>query len=228
MGIMLSNGTLTAVALLALWYADRRAAMINYTSGADAMSKMRAKAKLKTIITSRALLEKLNMEPAPEMIFMEDIEGTLSKGEIVRNFLQVLLVPHWILIRLIAPKSWRGVKECATILFSSGSTGLPKGVMLSHHNLNSNIISFWREIAWRSDDSVLGNLPLFHVFGLMTNFCFPAVTGTKVILYPIRWMVRKFAVLLKKTALRLCLLRLLFCKVTSNMLRRKIFHLCVW
>ena len=184
MGIMLSNGTMTAVALLALWYADRRAAMINYTSGADAMSKMRAKAKLKTIITSRALLEKLNMEPAPEMIFMEDIEGSISQCERIRNFLQVLLVPHWILIRLIAPKSWRGVKECATILFSSGSTGLPKGVMLSHHNLNSNIISFWREIAWRSDDKVLGNLPLFHVFGLMTNFCFPAVTGTKVIFVP--------------------------------------------
>ena len=184
MGIMLSNGTMTAVALLALWYADRRAAMINYTSGADAMAKMRAKAKLKTIVTSRALLEKLNMEPAPEMIFMEDIEGSISQCERIRNFLQVLLVPHWILIRLIAPKSWRGVKECATILFSSGSTGLPKGVMLSHHNLNSNIISFWREIAWRSDDKVLGNLPLFHVFGLMTNFCFPAVTGTKVIFVP--------------------------------------------
>ena len=184
MGIMLPNGTMTAVALLALWYTDRRAAMINYTSGAEAMEKMRIKAQLKTIITSRTVLEKLKNEPSAEMVFAEDLLASATPGEKLRNLLQVLLIPHWILIRMVAPKSWRGVTECAAILFSSGSTGLPKGVMLSHHNLHSNIISFWREIAWRPDDSVLGNLPLFHVFGLMTNFCFPAVTGTKVIFVP--------------------------------------------
>ena len=184
MGIMLPNGTNTATALLALWFADRKAAMINYTTGSEAMQKMRSKARLKTIVTSRALLEKLKMEPLEEMVFLEDISASVTPGEKLRNFWQVLLIPHWLLIRLIAPGSWRGVCECAAILFSSGSTGLPKGVMLSHHNLNSNIISFWREIAWRPDDSVLGNLPLFHAFGLMTNFCFPAVTGTEVVFVP--------------------------------------------
>ena len=184
MGIMLPNGTMTATALLALWYTDRRAAMINYTSGPEAMQKMRLKAQLKTIITSRSVVEKLKTEPSEEMVFMEDILASASKWEKLLNTLQVLLIPHWILIRLVAPRSWNGVNECAAILFSSGSTGLPKGVMLSHHNLHSNIISFWREIAWRPNDSVLGNLPLFHVFGLMTNFCFPAVTGTQVVYVP--------------------------------------------
>ncbi|MBE6402968.1 MAG: hypothetical protein E7039_04530 [Lentisphaerae bacterium] len=184
MGIMLANGTIAAEALLALWFADRRAAMINYTSGAEAMQKMRFKAELKTIITSRALVEKLRQPVIEEMVFLEDIFASATAVERFLNFLQVLLVPHWILIRMISPASWRGVTDCATILFSSGSTGLPKGVMLSHHNLHSNIISFWREIAWRPNDSVLGNLPLFHVFGLMTNFCFPAVTGTTVVYVP--------------------------------------------
>ena len=185
MGLMLANGTLAAEALLALWFSDRRAAMINYTSGPEAMQKMRIKAELKTIVTSRALVEeKLKQPILEEMVFLEDIYASITTKEKILNFLQVLLVPHWILIRLISPASWRGVTDCATILFSSGSTGLPKGVMLSHHNLNSNIISFWREIAWRPNDSVLGNLPLFHVFGLMTNFCFPAVTGTTVVFVP--------------------------------------------
>ena len=185
MGLMLANGTLAAEALLALWFSDRRAAMINYTSGPEAMQKMRIKAELKTIVTSRALVEeKLKQPLLEEMVFLEDIYASITTKEKILNFLQVLLVPHWILIRLISPASWRGVTDCATILFSSGSTGLPKGVMLSHHNLNSNIISFWREIAWRPNDSVLGNLPLFHVFGLMTNFCFPAVTGTTVVFVP--------------------------------------------
>ncbi|MBE6369887.1 MAG: hypothetical protein E7056_07005 [Lentisphaerae bacterium] len=181
LGIMLANGTMSATALLAVWYADRVAAMINYTTGTAAMEKMRSKGRLKTVLTSRELLKKLKMEPQEDMIFMEDISGSISRGEYLFTFLKTLLIPHWLLIRLVSPASWRGVCDCAAILFSSGSTGMPKGVMLSHHNLHSNIISFWREIAWNPKDKVLGNLPLFHAFGLMTNFCFPAVTGTQVI-----------------------------------------------
>ncbi len=184
LGIMLPNNICNAAALLALWFSDRTAAMINYTAGGAAMEKMREKAKLKTIITSRDFLQKAQLPANDDMIFMEDVTDSITPAEKFRNFLQVLLLPHWVLIRKIAPESCRDVKSCAAILFSSGSTGIPKGVMLSHHNLNSNIFSFWREIAWRPDDSVLGNLPLFHAFGLMTNFCFPAVTGTDVYFIP--------------------------------------------
>ncbi len=185
MGLLLPNKVITAAVLLAIWFADRRAAILNFTAGPEALERMTEKARLKVVVTSRIFIARLKLEPTPEMLFLEDIATSVTRGEKIRTLLQTLLTPHALLIRRIAPESWFGVRDCAAILFSSGSTGSPKGVMLSHHNLNSNIMSFWREIAWQpATDKVLGNLPLFHAFGLMVDFCFPAVTGTEVVYLP--------------------------------------------
>ena len=183
-GLLMPNKTITAALLLSIWYADRRAAILNFTAGPRALQGMIAKAKLKTIITSKLFVTKLKMEPLPEMVFVEDIAPTVTRRDKLAALFQAFCVPYGILIRKVAPASWFDVKECAVVLFSSGSTGVPKGVMLSHHNLNSNIMSFWREIAWSPADSALGNLPLFHAFGLMVCFCFSAVTGTRVVYLP--------------------------------------------
>ena len=183
-GLLMPNKTITAALLLGIWYADRRAAILNFTAGPRALQGMIAKAKLKTIITSKLFVAKLKMEPLPEMVFLEDIAPTVTRGDKIAAILKAFCVPYGILIRKVSPESWYDVKQCAVVLFSSGSTGVPKGVMLSHHNLNSNIMSFWREIAWSPADSALGNLPLFHAFGLMVCFCFSAVTGTKVVYLP--------------------------------------------
>ena len=184
LGLLMPNKIITAAILLAIWYSDRRAAILNFTAGPQALQGMVGKAKLKTILTSRLFITKLKMQPTPEMVFLEDIAPSVTKGDKFSAVLKAFLIPYSILIRHVAPESWYDVKQCAVVLFSSGSTGVPKGVMLSHHNLNSNIMSFWREIAWSPADSALGNLPLFHAFGLMVCFCFSAVTGTRVVYLP--------------------------------------------
>lgn len=182
-GVLLPNKVISIEALFAVQLADRVPAVLNYTVGDSVMDIMCSKAKLKTIITSKVFLAKLKKEPRPEMIFLEDLPKLITKTDKYTALAKIILYPHQVLIRDIAPKHGTDVMYPAALLFSSGSTGTPKGVMLSHHNITSDIWSFWRQLNWHySTDRIMGNLPLFHAFGLMVGLSFPSVTGTQVIL----------------------------------------------
>ena len=184
-GVLLPNRVISIEILYAALFADRTPAVLNYTVGEAAMDIMCKKAKLKTIITSRLFLAKLKKEPNEKMIFLEDIPKSITKADKIRAMLQVILTPHQLLIRMLSPKYGMNLQNPAVLLFSSGSTGDPKGVLLSHHNLTANIWSFWRQLDWcYGTERIMGNLPLFHAFGLTVGFTFPGITGTMVTLMP--------------------------------------------
>ncbi len=182
-GVLLPNKAVSVAALLGVMFADRTPAILNYTAGDAVMQSMYDRAKLKTVITSRLFLSKLKKPVRDEMVFLEDLPKLVTKADKLLTAAQIVFLPHQLLIRVVSPRYGTDLMHPAALLFSSGSTGMPKGILLSHHNITANIWSFWRQLNWLyGTERILGNLPLFHAFGLMVGLCFPGVTGTKVTL----------------------------------------------
>ena len=184
-GVLLPNMPITAVGLLAVMCSDRTPAMINFSSGQEVALAAARRAGIKKILTSRKFLDKLKWEEFPEMVLLEDLAKTITKGDKIRALLMALLLPARTIIRNIAPSSCYNMHNQAVLLFSSGSTGTPKAVMLTHHNLTCNTLSFVRVVDLkRGTDRIAGNLPMFHAYGFMVGFAFPSIFGTMSALLP--------------------------------------------
>lgn len=184
-GVMLPNSIAFFQAMTAVMMADRTPAIINYTSGIEVIKAAAARAELKTIITSRELLEKFHLPVLPGMIFIEDTNKiTRSKWTATWWKFLIMTLPNAELMKLISPASWDDPHRTAVVLFSSGSTGIPKGIMLSHHNIFSDVLAVSRSIAWNRKDRVPGNLPLFHSFGMAVCLWMPMYSGSEVVMLP--------------------------------------------
>jgi acyl-[acyl-carrier-protein]-phospholipid O-acyltransferase/long-chain-fatty-acid--[acyl-carrier-protein] ligase len=182
-GVLLPASVGGALVNLGLMLAGKTPVNLNFTIGAAAMDAAIAKAKIGTIIASKAFLAKAKLEARPGTIFVEDIMAVFTKAGRLRTYLAALLMPTWLLVRLKAPRG-NPFTDLATILFSSGSTGEPKGVMLSHHNILSNLEAIGQILAADADDRVMGVLPFFHAFGFTGTLCMPAVLGLGVVYHP--------------------------------------------
>ncbi|MCK5845337.1 MAG: AMP-binding protein, partial [Victivallales bacterium] len=184
-GVLLPNSTATAATVLATLFADKTPALLNFTVSKEVMDKSVAKAEIDLILTSKMFIHKAKIEQRPDMVFLEDVAKKITPAAKFAAAATAVLAPLPLLTRIISRNSWKDVDREAVIIFSSGSSGDPKGVVLTHHNLNSNVSSITSVAAWNSKkDSVLGNLPLFHSFGVSTGFWLPIVTGTKVVYMP--------------------------------------------
>ena len=183
-GILLPNCNILAATVLGVMYADRTPAILNYSAGSAAMREAVRKADIQLTLTSRKFLEKLGLEPSPEMVCLEDLAKGISAGLKRQVAFEAALLPWRLLAHRYAPESRYDLGRTAVLLFSSGSTGTPKGVELTYRNINSNIFSFWRGINWSPQDRIIGSLPLFHAFGFTVCFCFPALSGTRVVYLP--------------------------------------------
>lgn len=179
-GVLLPNCTNLVAVLFGILYADKTPAVLNYSSGEETIRKVIERSGIKVILTSHKFIDKLGLKETPDMIFLEDVAKTISKSLKRKVMLDTFLLPSSWLIRKYSPENFKDLNGLLVVLFSSGSTGIPKGVMLTHRNINSNIQSFGRAIKWSTDDILLGNLPLFHAFGFCVCFAFPAVEGVHV------------------------------------------------
>jgi len=176
-GILLPPSVAAALANLAVGFSGRVPVNLNYTAGAERIAQAVQKASIARVITTRKLLEKMGLGASPEMIYIEDLVSELSKREIIKERALFSLLPIHAASARLAPKATTSLGDAATILFSSGSTGIPKGVVLTHANILSNCLALAQVFDVGRSDCILGVLPFFHALGLTATFWFPLLTG---------------------------------------------------
>jgi acyl-[acyl-carrier-protein]-phospholipid O-acyltransferase/long-chain-fatty-acid--[acyl-carrier-protein] ligase len=179
-GVMLPNANGAAVTILAVMSAGQVPAMINFTSGLMNIRSGCRAADIKHIVTSRTFVERAHLDKivaalAPDLnvIFLEDVRGEITWGDKLRG-----------LFAARRPLVQRAADDPAAILFTSGSEGVPKGVVLSHRNILANAAQAEARIDFGRTDKVFNILPLFHSFGLTVGFILPLVSGVRIYLYP--------------------------------------------
>ncbi|MBC7283502.1 AMP-binding protein [Hoeflea sp.] len=181
LGILLPNANAVIVTFLALQSAGRAAAMLNYTAGSAALVSALSTAEIRTVLASRAFVDKAGLEDqvaaigkaGVKIVWLEDLRECITSLEKARAFLA------W--RRPIRPVN---ASDPAVILFTSGSEGTPKGVVLSHANLLANTAQVDARIDISVRDKLFNVLPVFHSFGLTGGAILPLLYGIRLFLYP--------------------------------------------
>ena len=154
---------------------------LNYTLSAEGLASCATQAELQTVVTSKALLERVPVQVPGRTVFVEELAADPGFGERVLAPLMALMLPSCLLERFLRGNSKLQKDDIATIIFSSGSTGDPKGVMLTHFNIGSNIEQLGQVFALGPKDKLLGVLPFFHSFGFTGTFALPLALGVGVV-----------------------------------------------
>lgn len=176
------GGALTNIALSLL---GRTSVNLNYTAGLEAIRSAVMQTGLKYVITSKRFVARMPLElhAGVTLINLEEAAGAIGKWQRIRAFLAVLLLPGWMIDRWLLHMGGHSLDDIATIIFSSGSTGEPKGVMLSHRNIVSNAESVVAHIELTHRDRILGVLPFFHSFGYTVTLWVPLVIGGSMVFH---------------------------------------------
>jgi acyl-[acyl-carrier-protein]-phospholipid O-acyltransferase/long-chain-fatty-acid--[acyl-carrier-protein] ligase len=179
-GIMIPTSAGCALATVGALMSGRIPVMINYSTGAEENSRFaQEKCNFKTIITSKALLDKIQCPVIDGMVLIEDLMKGVTTGEKLTTALQTKLPTGMILNSIHKGDE----NDTAAILFTSGSEKEPKVVQLTHKNLASNILSFCEYVDIHDTDIMLANLVFFHIFGLTVNLWVTFVKGMTMVTY---------------------------------------------
>jgi acyl-[acyl-carrier-protein]-phospholipid O-acyltransferase / long-chain-fatty-acid--[acyl-carrier-protein] ligase len=180
LGVMLPTSNGGVVTVLAAMSAGRVPAMINFSAGAANILGACRAAEIDTILTSRTFVEKGRLEHVIEQIekqvrivYLEDVRKTITFADKLRG------LRHWkkALVER-KPDDW------AVILFTSGTEGTPKGVVLSHRNILTNVAQCAARIDFGREDKLFNALPIFHSFGFTGGVVLPLISGVPIFLYP--------------------------------------------
>ena len=186
-GLMLpttAGGLLAGMAVMVL---GKTLVPLNYTAPVDIIVSAVEQAGLKTVYTSRRFLERLKtrgvdlsiLADKVNLVMLEDLQASITTLEKLRTLLACTLLSASSLKRKYCVHT--PVNDTAVVLFSSGSEGNPKGVMLSHRNILANIKQVSKILDANPDDVILANLPIFHSFGLTACQFLPLLERIKVV-----------------------------------------------
>jgi acyl-[acyl-carrier-protein]-phospholipid O-acyltransferase/long-chain-fatty-acid--[acyl-carrier-protein] ligase len=214
-GSMLAN--------LAVTLADKVPVDLNFTMGRAANESCCRRANLRVAISATPFMERIKDFPWPEKILKLDELLPHMKRQIILWWMISLLAPARLLLRLLQIPKKGGHAE-AILLFTSGTTGEPKGVVVSHRNVVGNVSQFRQLLDAKKTDAILGSLPFFHTFGSTVTLWYPLIEGVRVVTFPNPLEAAKCAALIKQYELTFLLatptfLRLYLRKAETEQLR---------
>ncbi len=182
-GVLLPNVAPTLAILFGLNAFARVQAMLNYTAGREGLQSACGAARIKTVITSKRFVKKSHLEDKIahleniSVVYLEDLKTSVRLKDKLWLIAWARWFPRWVRHKL-APES------PAVVLFTSGSEGTPKGVVLSHNALLANVAQLRTVVDISATDRFLNALPLFHSFGLTGGALLPLFSGAETFLYP--------------------------------------------
>ena len=184
LGVMLPNAGGAVATFFALQSRARVPAMLNFTAGAEGMLAACAAASVQTVLSSRAFVEKgrlqdvvARMQTAVQFVWLEDVRAQIGLPARLRGMLDARQARR-------LPGAIAAPGAPAAVLFTSGSEGTPKGVVLSHRNILANIAQIAAVVDFSPADRVLNAMPMFHSFGLTGGTLLPLFAGVTTCLYP--------------------------------------------
>ena len=205
-GILLPPGKGGMVANLAVLFAGKIPVNLNFTASREAVQSSIKQAGLDKFITADPFVRKVPDFPWPptrDLIFIERILPQIKK-RIIKWIVLSKILPTSLLTKILGIGGSKGDDE-AILLFTSGSSGEPKGVPLSHRNLLANVTQFGSRLNLPSDAKLLGCLPLFHSLGCTVTLWFPAIEGIDLVTFPTPLDNKRLAELIYKHKVSLLL-----------------------
>lgn len=188
-GILLPASNAAALANIAVTLMGKTPVNLNFTASRSAISAAIRKCRIQTIVSSSEFLSKMgSLEDLPGLVCMEDLKKQIRPFDGIRAFLEAALLPARFLLT-----GTQNPDGLATVIFSSGSEGEPKGAALSHHNIVSNMEAFLEVVHFSGRDVLCGILPFFHSFGYTCTLWFPLLCGVRVVYHTNPTEVEKIA-----------------------------------
>ena len=197
--IILPPGIGGLICNLAVLFAGKVPVNLNFTAGRAAIDSAIRRGELDRFLTADIFVRKMQSFPWPPSKQLILIERLMPKMKISIGIWLALskVLPSALLALLLGIPKKGGSTE-ATLLFTSGSSGEPKGVALTHRNLMANVTQFGNRLSMDRTDSILGSLPLFHSFGCTVTLWYPIIYGLHLVTYPSPLEVKKIAELVEK------------------------------
>ncbi|MGC1646122.1 MAG: acyl-[ACP]--phospholipid O-acyltransferase [Candidatus Sulfotelmatobacter sp.] len=183
-GILLPPSVPGALINMAALLTGKVPVNLNYTASSEVLASCAKQCDLKTVITSKAFLERVHLQVPAQAIMLEDLADKPGFLERLSAALISWLLPVRLIEKAVGTTRKTTLDDVATIIFSSGSTGDPKGVILTHYNVASNVEQLNQVFMLGRNDKILGILPFFHSFGFTGTLCLPTTIGMGVVFHP--------------------------------------------